>query len=151
MPPPVRRTPPAAIREAWTAAGIGRTALMTAGVAAASGAFLAFVGAFGLSAFPLGIRLAYLVPVAIVTGMIGLGGCLLATRLAPRSNRWFSGAAGGVPPLRLARVTASSVARTDNPSATMRAASSSWSSGPASSDKSARACPADSTPAATRR
>lgn len=96
MPPPVRRTPPASIREAWTAAGIGRTALMTAGVAAASGAFLAFVGAFGLSAFPLGIRLAYLVPVAIVTGMIGLGGCLLATRLAPRSNRWFSGAAGGV-------------------------------------------------------
>ena len=35
MPPPVRRTPPTAIREAWTAKGIRRTALMTAGVAAA--------------------------------------------------------------------------------------------------------------------
>ena len=53
--------------------------------------------------------------------------------------------------LRLASVTASSVARTESPSATIRAASSSCASGPPSSASSARACPADSTPAATLR
>ena len=66
-------------------------------------------------------------------------------RLAARAP---SGVAGSA---RFASVTASSVARTDRPSATMRAASSSCCSGPPSSASSARACPADSTPAATRR
>ena len=47
-------------------------------------------------------------------------------------------------------VTASSAPRTDSPSATIRAASCSWSSG-SGSDSNARAWPADSTPAATRR
>ncbi len=44
----------------------------------------------------------------------------------------------------------SSVGRTDSPSATMRCANCSWASG-SSTINSARACPAESTPAATRR
>ena len=66
-------------------------------------------------------------------------------RLAPRRRRLARARS------RLASVTASSVARTDSPSATIRAASSSCASAPPSSDSSARAWPADSTPAATRR
>ena len=58
---------------------------------------------------------------------------------------------GGLVTSRFANVTASSVARTESPSATIRAASSSCASAPASSDRSARACPAERTPAATRR
>ena len=96
MTPPVRRTPPAAIHEAWTAGGLGRAAAMTAGVATAVGAFLGFVGAFGLSVFPLHWRLAYMVPVAIGTGMVGLCGFMLAGRLAPGANRWLRGVLGGL-------------------------------------------------------
>ncbi|MFM1958939.1 MAG: hypothetical protein RL588_456 [Pseudomonadota bacterium] len=96
MTPPLRKPPGPAVREAWTAAYLRRAAVVTAGVAAAVGAFLAFVGAFGLSAFPLGWRFAYLVPVAVLTGMIGLGGFLLAGRLAPGSNRWVRAGLGGL-------------------------------------------------------
>ena len=96
MTPPLRKPPGPAVREAWTAPNIRRAAGVTAGVAAAVGAFLAFVGAFGLSAFPIAWRFAYLVPVAILTGMIGLGGFLLAGRLAPGSNRWVRAGLGGL-------------------------------------------------------
>lgn len=85
MTSPLRRTPAFAIRAAWTA-----------GIAAAVGAFLGFVGAFGLSALPLAWRIAYLVPVAVLTGMIGLGGYQAAIRLAPRSSRWIRAIVGGV-------------------------------------------------------
>ena len=69
---------------------------ITAGLAAAVGGFLGFVGAFGLMAYPLAVRLAYMVPVAVVTGMIGLGGFLLAGRLAPGLNRWMHAVLGGL-------------------------------------------------------
>ena len=95
MTPPLREPPEPAVREAWTTPAFRRSIGMTAGVATAVGAFLAFVGAFGLSAFPLGWRLAYLVPVAILTGMIGLGGFYLSGRLAPGANRWVQAVLGG--------------------------------------------------------
>jgi hypothetical protein len=96
MTPPLRQPPGPAVREAWTAPRFRRLVGVTAGVAAAVGAFLAFVGAFGLSAFPLAWRLAYLVPVAILTGMIGLCGFLVARRLAPGANRWVQAGLGGL-------------------------------------------------------
>ena len=96
MTSPFRRWLPDAVREAWTATGLRRTVVVTAGVAAAVGAFLAFVGAFGLTAYPLVLRIAYMVPVSILTGMIGLGGYLLAGRLAPRSNPWLRAVLGGL-------------------------------------------------------
>ncbi|MFM8939341.1 MAG: LytTR family DNA-binding domain-containing protein [Phenylobacterium sp.] len=60
------------------------------------GAFLGFVGAFGLEAFPLVWRLAYLVPIAVVTGIIGLVGYRVALQLAPGSNRWVRAILGGL-------------------------------------------------------
>ena len=68
MTPPLRKSPAAAVREAWMAPGLRRTVVITAGVAGAVGAFLGFVGAFGLADYPLALRLAYLVPVAILKG-----------------------------------------------------------------------------------
>lgn len=96
MTPPLRKPPAAAIREAWTAPGLQRMAAITAGVAASVGAFLGFVGAFGLAEYPLALRLGYMVPVAIVTGMVGMGGYVLAGRLAPRWNRWLRAVLGGL-------------------------------------------------------
>jgi hypothetical protein len=96
MTSPLRRWLPGAVREAWTAAGLRRTVVVTAGVAAAVGAFLAFVGAFGLTAYPLVLRIAYMVPVSILTSMIGLGGYLLAGRLAPRLDPWLRSVLGGL-------------------------------------------------------
>ena len=96
MPSPLRRLRPVAVHEAWTAEDLGRMVAITASLAAAVGAFLGFVGAFGLSAYPLAVRLAYLIPVAVLTGMIGLGGFLLAGRLAPGLNRWLLAILGGL-------------------------------------------------------
>ena len=96
MTPPLRQPPGPAVREAWAAPRFRRSVGVTAGVAAAVGAFLAFVGAFGLSAFPLAWRLAYLVPVAILTGMIGLCGFMVTRRLAPGANRWVQAGLGGL-------------------------------------------------------
>lgn len=92
----LRKSPAAAIHEARTAPDLRRMAAITAGLAAAVGAFLGFVGAFGLSEYSLALRLGYLVPVAILTGVIGLGGFLLAGRLAPRLNRWLQAVLGGL-------------------------------------------------------
>lgn len=96
MTPPLRKSRATATHEARVAADIRRMAAITAGVAAAVGAFLAFVGAFGLTDYPLVLRLAYMVPVAILTGMIGLAGFLLAGRLAPRLNPWLRAVLGGL-------------------------------------------------------
>lgn len=96
MTSPFRRLLPDAVREAWMGAGLRRMVAITAGLAAAVGGFLGFVGAFGLTVYPLAVRLAYLVPVAVVTGLIGLGGYLLAGRLAPGLNRWLRAVAGGL-------------------------------------------------------
>jgi hypothetical protein len=96
MTPPLRKPPGSAIHEAWTVEDYRRAFAITLGLAAAVGAFLGFVGAFGLEDFPLGVRLAYMVPVAVLTGAIGLGGYLLAGRLAPGLNRWLHAILGGL-------------------------------------------------------
>jgi hypothetical protein len=96
MTPPLRKSPGSAIHEAWTAEDLRRVIVVTLGLAAAVGAFLGFVGAFDLADYPLGARLAYMVPVAVVTGAIGLGGYLVAGRLAPGLNRWLRAILGGL-------------------------------------------------------
>ena len=96
MTPPLRKPPGSAIHEAWTVEDYRRALAITLGLAAAVGAFLGFVGAFGLEDYPLGVRLAYMVPVAVLTGAIGLGGFLLAGRLAPGLNRWLHAVLGGL-------------------------------------------------------
>ncbi|MCA6297708.1 MAG: LytTR family transcriptional regulator DNA-binding domain-containing protein [Phenylobacterium sp.] len=96
MTPPLRKPPGSAIHEAWTVEDYRRVFAITLGLAAAVGAFLGFVGAFGLEDFPLGVRLAYMIPVAVLTGAIGLGGYLLAGRLAPGLNRWLRAILGGL-------------------------------------------------------
>ncbi|MFO0541247.1 MAG: LytTR family DNA-binding domain-containing protein [Phenylobacterium sp.] len=96
MTPPLRQPPGSAAREAWTVEDFRRALAITLGLAAAVGAFLGFVGAFGLEDYPLGVRLAYMVPVAVLTGAIGLGGFLLAGRLAPGLNRWLHAVLGGL-------------------------------------------------------
>lgn len=96
MTPPLRKSPAAPIHEAWTAADFQRVVVITVGLAAAVGAFLAFVGAFGLTDYPLGIRFSFMVPVAVLTSIIGLGGFLLASRLAPGLSRWLHAVLGGL-------------------------------------------------------
>lgn len=92
----LRKPPGSAVHEAWTVEDYRRVFAITLGLAAAVGAFLGFVGAFGLEDYPLGVRLAYMVPVAVLTGAIGLGGFLLAGRLAPGLNRWLRAILGGL-------------------------------------------------------
>ena len=96
MTPPLRKPPGSAVHEAWTVEDYRRVFAITLGLAAAVGAFLGFVGAFGLEDFHLGVRLAYLVPVAVLTAAVGLGGYLLAGRLAPGLNRWLRATLGGL-------------------------------------------------------
>ena len=96
MTPPLRRSPAAPIHEAWTAADFRRVVVITVGLAAAVGAFLGFAGAFGLTDYPLGIRFSFMVPVAVLTSIIGLGGFLLASRLAPGLSRWLHAVLGGL-------------------------------------------------------
>jgi hypothetical protein len=96
MTPPLRKPPGSSVHEAWTAEDYRRVFAITLGLAAAVGAFLGFVGAFGLEDFHLSVRLAYMVPVAVLTGAVGLGGYLLAGRLAPGLNRWSRAILGGL-------------------------------------------------------
>ena len=96
MTSPFRRPPGAAIDEAWTARDVRRIGLATLALSAIVGAFLGFVGAFGLSGYPAYLRIAYLVPVAIVCGLVGFMSYWLAALLAPAAGRWIRAALGGL-------------------------------------------------------
>jgi len=96
MTSPFRRPPGDAVDEAWTARDVRRIGLATLALSAVVGAFLGFVGAFGLSDYPVYLRIAYLTPLAVACGLVGFMSYWLAGLLSPAAGRWIRAALGSL-------------------------------------------------------
>ena len=90
---PLRQTTPPTAGEASIAGWDARIWARNLAIAAAAGVFLAFIGAMGTGAAPLGARLIYWTPLMVIGALISSLMAIGLSRLMPaRANLWLYGA-----------------------------------------------------------